>query len=79
MLAALDARAASKQAVVLPNALFPRYRRRLSIPKLNGCGSTPIVPSWGRCTTHFRTYFSGWDVHWGYGVLPHGQMDISQN
>ena len=20
----------------------------------------------GRCTTHFRTYFSGdWDVHWG--------------
>ena len=23
----------------------------------------------GRCTTHFRTYFSGdWDVHWGYGL-----------
>ena len=22
------------------------------------------IPSWGRCTTHFRTYFSGdWDVH----------------
>ena len=28
--------------------------------KLNG------IPFWGRCTTHFRTYFSGdWDVHWG--------------
>ena len=24
------------------------------------------IPFWGRCTTHFRTYFSGdWDVHWG--------------
>ena len=24
---------------------------------------------WGRCTTHFRTYFSGdWDVHWGYDL-----------
>ena len=32
----------------------------------------------GRCTTHFRTYFSGdWDVHWGYGLLTHGQMVTS--
>ena len=24
---------------------------------------------WGRCATHFRTYFSGdWDVHWGYDL-----------
>ena len=23
----------------------------------------------GRCTTHFRTYFSGdWDVYWGYDL-----------
>ena len=30
---------------------------------------------WGRCTTHFSTYFSGdGDVHWGYGILTHGQM-----
>ena len=30
---------------------------------------------WGRCTTQFRTYFSGdWDVHWGYGILTHGHM-----
>ena len=29
-----------------------------------------------RCTTHFRTYFSGdWDVHWGYGVLTHSHME----
>ena len=25
-----------------------------------GCGSKPMVPFRGRCTTHFRTYFSGW-------------------
>ena len=34
-----------------------------------GCGSKPMVPFWGRCTTHFRTYSSGdWDVHWGYDL-----------
>ena len=33
-----------------------------------GCGSTPLVPFWGRCTTHL-VYFSGdWDVHWGYDL-----------
>ena len=33
------------------------------------------IPFWGRCTTHFRTYFSGdWDVYWGYGILTHGQL-----
>ena len=34
-----------------------------------GHGSKPLVLFWGRCTTHFRIYFSGWiesDVHWGY-------------
>ena len=37
----------------------------------------PMVPLWGRCTAHFRTYFGGnWDVHWGItGVLTHGHMD----
>ena len=35
--------------------------------------SKPMVPLWGRRTTHFRTYFSGdWDAHWGYGSLIHG-------
>ena len=29
---------------------------------------------WGRCTTHFRTYFSDWDVHRGYGILTHGHI-----
>ena len=34
-----------------------------------GCGSKPMVPFWGRRTTHFRAYFSGdWDVHWGYDL-----------
>ena len=33
----------------------------------NGCGSKPMVPFWGRCTTHFSRDFSGdWDVHRGY-------------
>ena len=42
---------------------------------LIGCGSRPMVPFWGRCTTQFRAYFSGdWDVHWGYGILTHGQL-----
>ena len=33
----------------------------------------------GEFTTHFRTYFSGdWDVHWGYGILTHGQSKRHQ-
>ena len=37
-----------------------------------------MVPSWDRCTTHFRTYFSGdWDVHWGtIWVLTHSQVNF---
>ena len=35
-----------------------------------------MVPFWDRCTT--LVYFSGdWDVHWGYGVLTHGQFSVS--
>ena len=35
------------------------------------------IPFWGRCTTHFRTYFSGdWNVHWGYGILTHGHFAL---
>ena len=30
---------------------------------------TNEIPFWCRCTTQFRTYFSGdWDVHWGYDL-----------
>ena len=40
-----------------------------------GCGSKPMVPFWGMCTTHFRTYFSGvWDVHCTFGLLTHGHL-----
>ena len=38
-------------------------------------GSKPMVPFWGRCTTHFKVYFSGnWDVHWGrdFDQWPYG-------
>ena len=39
---------------------------------------TVLVPFWGRCTTHFRTYFSGWigmftggqPGFWTHGHLP---------
>ena len=42
----------------------------------SGCGSKPMVPFWGRCTTHVSlVYFSrDWDVRWGYGILTHGQV-----
>ena len=35
-------------------------------------------PFLGKCTTYFRTYFSGdWDVHWGtIWILTHGHMGI---
>ena len=49
-------------------------------PQPYGCGSKPMVPFWGRCTTHFRSYFSGdWDVHWTGGticILTHGLMGV---
>ena len=39
--------------------------------------NTNGIPFWGRCTTHFRTYFSGdWDVRWGYGLLTHGHISL---
>ena len=49
--------------------VFPIVVDMAVVVKTNG------IPFWGRCTTHFRTYFSGdWDVHWGYGLLTHGHM-----
>ena len=39
--------------------------------------NTNGIPFWGRCTTHFRTYFSG-DVHWGYGILTHGRIPANR-
>ena len=52
----------------LPSTL-PVLRRSPRLRTRFGRGSTPMVPVWGRCTTHFRAYFSGdWDVHWGFGI-----------
>ena len=46
-----------------------------------GCGSTPMGSHFGvgEFTTHFRTYFGDWDVHWGYGIwiLTHGHLGLS--
>ena len=50
------------------------YRFR---PSTCGCGSKPMVPFWGRCTTHFRSHFRwDWDVHWGrtIWILTHGHV-----
>ena len=40
---------------------------------------TSRIPFWDRCTTHFRTYFSGdWDVHGGVtGILTHGHVSVA--
>ena len=48
-------------------------------PKANCFGSKPMGSHFGvaEFTTQLRTYFSGdWDVHWGYGLLTHGQMTL---
>ena len=50
----------------------------------HGSGSKPMVPFSGRCTAHFRTYFSGdWDVHWGYDLdfypQPHHATSLMQS
>ena len=37
----------------------------------------PMLPFWGRCTTHFRTHFSGdWGTIW---LLTHGQIQNALN
>ena len=42
----------------------------------SGCQNRFGIPFWGS-TTHFRTYFSGdWEIHWGCGILTHGQMRV---
>ena len=36
------------------------------LEKPTGCRSKPMVPFWGRCTTHFSLFeWLDWDVHWG--------------
>ena len=63
------------EACVERKALVSACGRRPEGKRRFGCGSKPMVPFWGRCTTHFKTYFSGdWDVHWGYGSLTHGHL-----
>ena len=46
-----------------------------------GCQNRFGIPFWlvSEFTTHFRTYFSDWDVHWGYGILTHGHMSESES
>ena len=39
------------------------------------------IPFWGKCTTHLRTYFSGWiesDVHWGHDLDFHPWPGITR-
>ena len=58
-----------------PNSVLPILHLRYecsALPILNlqyVHGSKPMLPFWDRCTTHFRTFFSGdRDVHWGYDL-----------
>ena len=42
---------------------------------LIGCGSKPMGSHFGVGAPPILVYFSGdWDVHWGYGILTHGQF-----
>ena len=63
----------------------PKFlKRTTTICKSFGCGSKPMVPSWGRCTTHFGLFSGDWDVHWrygldvhwGYGLLTYGHLGV---
>ena len=57
----------------------PSAVNELHLPSSAGCGSKPMVSFWGRCTTHFRTYFRGdWDVHRGCRILTHGLLCLEQ-
>ena len=49
---------------------LPRPSGFHSLPFLAvyGCGSKPMVPCWGGCTIHFRTYSSGWIAMFRLGV-----------
>ena len=52
-----------------PNSIARPHRRTTDRVDSPRGGSKPMVPFWGRCTTQFRTYFSGdWAVHWGYDL-----------
>ena len=41
---------------------------------LSGCGSKPMVPFWGRCSTHFSLFWWGLGCSLGYGILTRGQV-----
>ena len=38
--------------------------------------SKPMVPFWGRCTTHSTRFSGDWDVHWGYALGFDPQPDV---
>ena len=43
----------------------------------NGCGLKLMGSHFGIGAPPILVYLSGdWDVHWGYGVLTHGQMCV---
>ena len=52
----------------------PSKTTHLEGPKTAGCGSKPMGSHFG-VGAPILVYFSGdWDVHWGYGILTHGQL-----
>ena len=31
----------------------------------------PMIPFWGKCTTHLVYFSEAWDVHWGFDPHPY--------
>ena len=59
----------------VPGSIKLRLMESLGyIPRPFGCGSKPMVPFSGRCSTHFSLFSGDWDVHWGYGLLTHAHL-----
>ena len=68
----MDHTANVRCTVRLCNHFGPKANGRGSTA--NGFGSKPMVPFWVGAPP-ILVYFSGdWDVHWGYGILTHGQI-----
>ena len=74
--AAPESAPAAAPAAAAPAKPPPKARRALHAA--SGCGSKPFWdPILGQ--VHHPFYISGdWDVHWGYGILTHGQVCRSE-
>ena len=63
----------------LPDVSRPAKARKLfALPRFFGRENSGSIWVW--VAPPILVYFSGdWDVHWGYALLTHGHMGVSQN